>query len=114
MAEWSNVAVSKSVVPQGTGGSNPSLSAINLDNQRFTKYVHRLVHESPPESLRFRGLFRTFLDIYNTYIYSHLQSMTPIIIPYFSKIYGHILDNYNFTSPRSIFLSQSTIGARLK
>ena len=27
MAEWSNVAVSKSVVPQGTGGSNPSLSA---------------------------------------------------------------------------------------
>ena len=28
MAEWSNAAVLKTVVPQGTGGSNPSLSAI--------------------------------------------------------------------------------------
>ena len=27
MAEWSNAAVLKTVVPQGTGGSNPSLSA---------------------------------------------------------------------------------------
>ena len=32
MAEWSNVAVSKSVVPQGTGGSNPSLSAKRLQS----------------------------------------------------------------------------------
>ena len=32
MAEWSNVAVSKSVVPQGTGGSNPSLSAKRLQD----------------------------------------------------------------------------------
>ena len=28
MAEWSNAAVLKTVVPKGTGGSNPSLSAI--------------------------------------------------------------------------------------
>ena len=28
MAEWSNVPDSKSGVPKGTGGSNPSLSAI--------------------------------------------------------------------------------------
>ena len=27
LAEWSNAAVLKTVVPQGTGGSNPSLSA---------------------------------------------------------------------------------------
>ena len=27
MAEWSNAAVLKTVVLQGTGGSNPSLSA---------------------------------------------------------------------------------------
>ena len=27
MAEWSIVAVSKTVEPQGSGGSNPSLSA---------------------------------------------------------------------------------------
>ena len=30
VAEWSNVPDSKSGVPQGTGGSNPSLSAIRL------------------------------------------------------------------------------------
>ena len=27
LAEWSNAAVLKTVVPKGTGGSNPSLSA---------------------------------------------------------------------------------------
>tara|TARA_Y100000589_G_scaffold91174_1_gene85800 strand:+ start:2269 stop:2460 length:192 start_codon:yes stop_codon:yes gene_type:complete len=27
MAEWSNAVVLKTIVPQGTGGSNPSLSA---------------------------------------------------------------------------------------
>ena len=31
MAEWSIVAVSKTVEPQGSGGSNPSLSADNLN-----------------------------------------------------------------------------------
>ena len=39
MAEWSNVAVSKSVVPQGTGGSNPSLSAIKGVNQRVMRFT---------------------------------------------------------------------------
>ena len=27
MAEWSNAVVLKTIVPKGTGGSNPSLSA---------------------------------------------------------------------------------------
>ena len=31
MAEWSIAAVLKTVVLKGTGGSNPSLSAISLD-----------------------------------------------------------------------------------
>ena len=30
LAEWSNAAVLKTVVPQGTRGSNPLLSAITL------------------------------------------------------------------------------------
>lgn len=30
MAEWSNAPVLKTDVPQGTGGSNPSLSALSL------------------------------------------------------------------------------------
>ena len=37
MAEWSIVAVSKTVVPSGTGGSNPPLSAINAENQQIAK-----------------------------------------------------------------------------
>ena len=47
MVEWSITAVLKTAVPRGTGGSNPSLSAINLENQGFAKLVHDFVHESP-------------------------------------------------------------------
>ena len=31
MTEWSNVSDSKSDVPSGTGGSNPSLSALGCE-----------------------------------------------------------------------------------
>ena len=37
VAEWSIAAVLKTVVLRGTGGSNPSLSAINAKNQQITK-----------------------------------------------------------------------------
>ncbi len=37
MVEWSITAVLKTAVPKGTGGSNPSLSAFNLDYQGFAK-----------------------------------------------------------------------------
>ena len=37
MAEWSIAAVLKTVELRGSGGSNPSLSAINIDYQWFTK-----------------------------------------------------------------------------
>ena len=37
MAEWSIAAVLKTVVPRGTRGSNPCLSAINAENQQVTK-----------------------------------------------------------------------------
>ena len=47
MAEWSNAAVLKTVDLNGSGGSNPSLSAINLENQGFTKFVHENVHKTP-------------------------------------------------------------------
>ena len=36
MAEWSIVAVSKTVVPSGTGGSNPPLSAERTGQYRTT------------------------------------------------------------------------------
>ncbi len=37
MAEWSIAAVLKTVELRGSGGSNPSLSAINVGNQQITK-----------------------------------------------------------------------------
>lgn len=39
MAEWSIVAVSKTVVLSGTGGSNPPLSAIKGVNQVITRFT---------------------------------------------------------------------------
>ncbi len=37
LAEWSNAAVLKTVDLNGSGGSNPSLSAINAENQQIIK-----------------------------------------------------------------------------
>ena len=37
MAEWSNAAVLKTVDLNGSGGSNPSLSATNAENQQIAK-----------------------------------------------------------------------------
>ena len=37
MAEWSIAAVLKTVELRGSGGSNPSLSAINAENQQIVK-----------------------------------------------------------------------------
>ena len=51
MAEWSNAAVLKTVDLHGSGGSNPSLSARNLENQGFAKLVHENVHETPQISM---------------------------------------------------------------
>ena len=37
MAEWSIAAVLKTVVPRGTRGSNPCLSAENIESQCFKR-----------------------------------------------------------------------------
>ena len=58
MAEWSIAAVLKTVEGNTSGGSNPSLSAINLENQGFAKLVHEFVHESPI----FGAFFMSFLE----------------------------------------------------
>lgn len=39
LAEWSIAAVLKTVEPQGSGGSNPSLSAIKGVNQAFARFT---------------------------------------------------------------------------
>ena len=39
MAEWSIAAVLKTVEPRGSGGSNPSFSAIKGVNQAFARFT---------------------------------------------------------------------------
>ena len=43
MAEWSNAAVLKTVVPKGTGGSNPSLSARLTDINYIKSKIEALI-----------------------------------------------------------------------
>ena len=42
MAEWSNAAVLKTVVLKGTGGSNPSLSAVKVRINQIRTFFCRL------------------------------------------------------------------------
>ena len=57
VAEWSIAAVLKTVVPRGTRGSNPCLSAFNLDYQGVAKQVP----EKVPKKYFFGFLFTLFL-----------------------------------------------------
>ena len=57
MVEWSITVVLKTTVPRGTGGSNPSLSAFNLDYQGVAKQVP----EKVPKKYFFGFLFTLFL-----------------------------------------------------
>ncbi len=52
MAEWSNAAVLKTVVPQGTGGSNPSLSANKNLRQSCRRFFILTPEASPLLSLK--------------------------------------------------------------
>ena len=56
MAEWSIAAVLKTVEVRASGGSNPSLSAINLVNQGLNKQVHESVHRNALKQM-FLGRF---------------------------------------------------------
>ena len=65
MAEWSNAAVLKTVDLNGSGGSNPSLSAISLDFQVITKFTPNFT----PKNVKL-GVF--LFEYYN----SHVQVST--------------------------------------
>ncbi len=59
MAEWSNAAVLKTVVPRGTGGSNPSLSAESESNLKQNPvsqhlqgfFMRKSVHQKAEKSM---------------------------------------------------------------
>lgn len=60
MPEWSIGAVSKTVVPSGTQGSNPCPSAINLGFQGVTNNVHGCTYKSNAPDTTF-GAFVLYL-----------------------------------------------------
>ena len=43
MSEWLKEAVLKTVVPQGTGGSNPPCSEVGIDLPKDSLYVKKLL-----------------------------------------------------------------------
>ena len=79
MAEWSIAAVLKTVVLRGTRGSNPCLSAINADNQQFT----RLTPNFTPKKVEL-GVFALFNTlIYHFFIFHSTPFFVSLIsIPY--------------------------------
>ena len=56
MAEWSIAAVLKTVELRGSGGSNPSLSANNADNQQVAKQTPNIT----PKNVKLGVLFLYF------------------------------------------------------
>ena len=70
MAEWSNAAVLKTVVPQGTGGSNPSSSAVikksirsKMNNHNFFNDVYEVVKLIPKGRITSYGSIAKYLGI---------------------------------------------------
>ena len=62
MAEWSNAAVLKTVVPQGTGGSNPSSSAYFIKlKSRFFQDVYEVVKLIPKGRVTSYGAIAKYL-----------------------------------------------------
>ena len=61
MVEWSITTVLKTVVLRGTGGSNPSLSAINAENQQIAKQTPSFT----PKNVKL-GVFALFKKLCGT------------------------------------------------
>ena len=61
LSEWLKEPASKTGVPQGTGGSNPSLTAVTIDFQSITEFTHIFTHTK-------RKVVRNFF--YYTSLYS--------------------------------------------
>ena len=73
MVEWSITTVLKTVVPRGTGGSNPSLSA-RASERNFRR-------------LFFISVFVYFLHIHSLFMTRRLQMQN------YAILFGHIKEN---------------------
>ncbi len=100
VAEWSIAAVLKTVVLRGTGGSNPSLSAINAENQQNAKQTPSFT----PKIVKL-GVFVLFKISYlrewansksanNSSCFN--QHKIPLTIPHMihTMLIGHILNDH--------------------
>ena len=70
MAEWSIAAVLKTVELQGSGGSNPSLSAVSIDYQSITEKAHSFTHTN----------VKTVRFLIGYFANNQLKSANPIVI----------------------------------
>ena len=75
VAEWSIAPVLKTDVLRGTGGSNPSLSAINPENQGVIKNTHGITHTYSV----FRAYFLISLTTYNRVCCRFLLDFLPCL-----------------------------------
>ena len=75
MAEWSIAAVLKTVEVRASGGSNPSLSAINPENQGVIKNTHGITHTYSV----FRAYFLISLTTYNRVCCRFLLDFLPCL-----------------------------------
>ena len=92
VAEWSNVPDSKSGVPQGTGGSNPSLSAIRLRQLSFSCVVEGIDFVGYIPKGNIRGINQLeFFD--RTFFVSHWLEATSKFV---DRIFFTIIHNLDF------------------
>ena len=98
MAEWSIVAVSKTVVPSGTGGSNPPLSAIKGVNQTIVRFMPFFTSKNQLRGVvfPFHAFFlRKSQNILELYITSDFKAMLHIIL---LSSHHHTIDNEYYLS----------------
>ena len=107
VAEWSIAAVLKTVVPRGTRGSNPCLSAINAENQQIAKQTPGFTPKNV--KLGVFALFKIIQPLHNKRVAILKESDEKRLI----FIYPFSLIFQDFTSSWKYFLLYSNVKSGL-
>ena len=107
VAEWSIAAVLKTVVPRGTRGSNPCLSAINAENQQIAKQTPGFTPKNV--KLGVFDLFKIIQPLHNKRVAILKESDEKRLI----FIYPFSLIFQDFTSSWKYFLLYSNVKSGL-
>ena len=107
VAEWSIAAVLKTVVPRGTRGSNPCLSAVNTENQQIAKQTPGFTPKNV--KLGVFALFKIIQPLHNKRVAILKESDEKRLI----FIYPFSLIFQDFTSSWKYFLLYSNVKSGL-